>query len=83
MEPLDSDMEYGVTPRPASPGSRLNVLLLFPILGAILVLFFIAAALFQIDISDIIDSLVGVLLVLFVLLIAGLFWALAPRANNA
>jgi hypothetical protein len=83
MQPLDSDLEYGITPRPARPGSRLNLLLVFPIIGVLIVLFFITAALFQINISAIVDSLIGVVLFLFFLFIVGIFWALAPRSNNS
>jgi hypothetical protein len=83
MEPLDSDLEYGVTPRPARPGARMNMLLVFPVIGILIVLTFIVAALFQINISGIVDSLVGIALFLFFLFIVGIFWALAPRANNS
>jgi hypothetical protein len=81
MEPLDTD--YMVRePRPATPGSRFSVLLIFPILGFLLILFFIAAAIFQFNISDIIDSLMGVMILLFIAVIAGLFWAYASRRQN-
>ena len=84
MEPLDTDLEYVINePRPSTPGSRMNALLIFPILGALLILVFIGAAIFQWSLSDLIDSLVGVLLLLFFAFIAMLFWALAPRANRA
>ncbi len=84
MEPLDTDLEYMTSePRPVTPGSRLNALFIFPIIGLILVLVFIAAAIFQLRLSDLIDTLVGVMLVLFAVLIAMLFWALAPRGDKA
>ncbi|HEV2579255.1 MAG TPA: hypothetical protein VGT44_00265 [Ktedonobacteraceae bacterium] len=84
MEPLDSDLEYIARgPRSATPGSRLNFLLIFPILGFLLILTFIGAAIFQWDISDLIDSLVGLLLLLFVAFIGMMFWALAPRTNES
>ncbi len=84
MEPLDTDLEYVINePRPSTPGSRMNALLIFPLLGALLILVFIFAAIFQWSLSDLIDSLVGLLLLLFIAFIAMLFWALAPRTHQA
>jgi hypothetical protein len=84
MEPLDTDLEYVINePRPSTPGSRVNALLIFPVLGTLLVLIFIGSAIFQWNLSDLIDSLVGLLLVLFFVFIIMLFWALAPRSHQA
>jgi hypothetical protein len=84
MEPLDTDLEYVINePRPSTPGSRMNALLIFPLLGALLILIFIGAAVFQWSLADLIDSLVGLLLVLFFAFIVMLFWALAPRSRQA
>ena len=84
MEPLDTDLQAMVRePRRAVPGSRLNALLIFPALGVLLMLVFIAAAIFQFDISAFIDSLMVLVTLLFFALVAMLFWALAPRGNNA
>ncbi len=83
MEPLDTDMDYMVREsRPATPGSRFNALLIFPILGFLLLLVFLAAAIFQLNLSDLIDTLMGVMTVLFLVFIAMLFWAEAPRVNR-
>lgn len=83
MEPLDTDLEYVINePRPSTPGSRMNALLIFPILGILLVLVFILAVIFQFNLSDLIDSLVGLLLLLFFAFIAMLFWALYPRTHQ-
>ena len=84
MEPLDTDLQSMVRePRPAVPGSRLNALLIFPALGVLLMLVFIAAAIFQFDISAFIDSLMVLVTLFFFALVAMLFWAMAPRGNNA
>jgi hypothetical protein len=84
MEPLDTDLEYVIKePRPSTPGSRVNFLLVFPILGALLILVFILAAVFQWSLSDLVDSLVGLLLLLFFAFIVMLFWALYPRTHQA
>ena len=83
MEPLDTDLDYIRTePRPGNPASRFNAMLILPIIGALLILLFISAAIFQFDLSGLIDSLVGLMMLLFVVLVAMLFWALAPRANR-
>ena len=84
MEPLDTDLEYVRSgPRPARPGSRYNVMLIIPILGFLLVLVFIGAAVFQWDLSQLIDSMIGLFLVLLVVIIALLFWAGASRSTEA
>lgn len=83
MEPLDTDLDYMVhEPATPKPGSRVNALLIFPILGILLVLLFIAAAIFQIDLSDVVDTIIGLLLLFFVLFIVLIFWAKAPGANK-
>ena len=84
MEPLDTDLEYVRSgPRPARPGSRFNVMLIIPILGLLLVLTLIGAAVFQWDLSQLIDSLIGLFMVLFFVIIALLFWAGAPKSRDA
>jgi len=87
MEPLDTDFVYRAREprrerRPLKPGSRLNVMLILPIIGFLIVLLFIAAAVFQFDLSGIVDGLVGLLLLLFIVTIVLLFWGLAPQSNN-
>lgn len=83
MEPLDTEMDYTLrAPRSRTSGSRMNALLILPILGFILLLVFIVAAIFQLDLSDLIDSLMGLVTLLFLVMIAMLFWALAPRADK-
>ena len=83
MEPLDTDLDYVRNePRPMNPAARFNAMLILPIIGALLVLLFISAAIFQFDLSGLIDSLIGLMMVLFVVLVVMLFWALAPRGNR-
>lgn len=84
MEPLDSDIEYvSNAPRPSTPASRLSILYIFPILGVILVLFFAGAFAFQWDISVLVDNLVVLMVVLFFIFTAIVFWALAPRESRS
>ena len=83
MEPLDTDLEYVRSgPRPARPGSRYNVMLIIPIMGFLLVLILIGAAVFQWNLSELIDSFIGLFLLLFFVIIALLFWAGAPRSGD-
>ena len=83
MEPLDTDLQAMVRePRPAVPGARLNALLIFPALGILLMLVFIVAAIFQFDISELVDSLMGLMTLFFLVLVAMLFWAMAPRREK-
>ena len=84
MEPLDTDLDYVQRgQRPAQPGSRFNVMLIIPILGLLLVLAFIGAAVFQWDLSGIIDSLIGLLMIMFFVIVGLLFWAGAPKSHDA
>lgn len=82
MEPLDSEDYMPRAPRPAAPGSRVSVLLIFPILGFLLMLAFIGAAVFQWNLSDLIDSMIGLFILLFAAFIALMFWALAPQPGR-
>jgi fumarate reductase subunit D len=83
MEPLDTDLEYVRNQqRPARPGSRYNIMLILPILGLLLVLTLIGAAVFQWDLSQLIDSFVGLLIIIFFVIIAMLFWAGAQKSRD-
>jgi len=83
MEPLDSDIEYvGNAPRPSTPASRLSILYIFPILGVLLVLFFTISAIFQWNLSVLVDNLVILMVILFFVFLGIVFWATAPRSNE-
>ena len=83
MEPLDTDLQYARSePRQMSPTARFNAMLILPIIGALLVLVFISAAIFQFDLSGLVDTLIGLMMVLFVVMVAMFFWAFAPRADR-
>lgn len=83
MEPLDSDIEYvSNAPRPSTPASRLSILYIFPVLGVLLVLFFVGAFAFQWNVSALVDNLVVLMVVLFFVFIGIVFWARAPRPNE-
>jgi protein-S-isoprenylcysteine O-methyltransferase Ste14 len=84
MEPLDTD--YAQSPsarrRAADPARRYNWLLIFPIVGVLVVLLFASAGFFQLNLSPIIDGLMGFLIVLFALFVVVIFWAAAPRRSE-
>ncbi len=84
MEPIDSEMEYIVHPseQPIKSGSRLTYMLILPILGVILLAGIILTAIFQVNVSDFIDPLMGIMALLFIVMVAMLFWALSPKAYN-
>lgn len=83
MEPLDSDIEYvNNAPRPSTPASRLSILYIFPILGILLLAFFVLAFVTQLDISVLVDNLVVLMVILFFIFTGIVFWALAPRAGE-
>ena len=84
MEPLDTDLQATVRgPRPATPSSRLSALLILPTFGVLLMLVFVIAAIFQLDLSELIDSLMGLVTLFFFVLVGMLFWAMAPQRHNA
>jgi protein-S-isoprenylcysteine O-methyltransferase Ste14 len=86
MEPLDTDMDFMArvhAPRRTRSRSRMNALLILPILGILLMLLFISAAIFQFDLSDIVDTIIGFMLFFFALFIFLIFWANAPRGNRS
>jgi hypothetical protein len=85
MEPLDTDLDYMQPPaRPAStPASRSRALLVFPVLGLLLALTFVLAAVLQLNLSELVDSLMGLMMLFFVIMVVLLFWALAPRGEHS
>jgi hypothetical protein len=84
MEPLDTDLQYVRNAhKPSTPASRLSILYIFPLLGILLLLLFIGAAVFHWDLSVFVDNLVVLMVVLFFVFIAILFWALNPRPGEA
>jgi hypothetical protein len=82
MEPLDSDIEYvSNAPRPLTPAERLGILYIFPILGVVLLLFFVGAFAFQWQIWEFVNSLIVLMVVLFFIFTGIVFWALSPQEN--
>jgi uncharacterized membrane protein YjdF len=80
MEPLDSDLEYVVYQ--SSPKSRFNWLYIVPALGALWLLYLIGAAAFQWPISGLVNTVMGLFIVLLIVTAALLLWAMAPKENH-
>lgn len=84
MEPLESDIEYiSDAPRPATAESRLSMLYIFPVLGVLLILVFIGALIFQWNLSALVDNLVVLMVVLFFIFTAIVFWGSSLRARKS
>lgn len=86
MEPLDTDFDYVVREsrerRPVSRNTRFNLLFIFPALGVLWLLYLLGAAVFQWPVSGVVDSVMTLMIVVFVAVIALMFWALAPGAKG-
>lgn len=81
MEPLDSDLEYVVYQ--SNPKSRFNWLLIVPILGALWLLYLAGAATFEWPLSGIVDTVMGLFIVLLIVTAGLLLWAMAPKENRS
>ncbi len=83
MEPLDTDFEYVVREprrsRSISRDTRFNVLLFMPVLGVLWLLYLIGAAVFQWPVTDVVNPVMTLMLLIFVATVAVLFWAFAPK----
>jgi hypothetical protein len=83
MEPLDTDFEYVVQKtRETNPEKRFNWLYILPALGILWVLYLTLAAIFQFDISTIVDPIMGIMIAVFLVFAGALFWAFAPRVGK-
>ena len=88
MEPLDTDVDYEKLARAprrrraVNRDTRFNVMLVFPLLGLLWLLYLAGAALFQWSATDIVNPILGFMLVVFAAFIAAIFWASAPSANK-
>lgn len=90
MEPLDTDFDYVVQqrsavrrrPRSLSSRTRHNILLIFPALGVLWLLYLIGAAVFQWPVTDVVNPVMTLMIFLFIAVAAGLFWASAPRSDS-
>ncbi len=88
MEPLETDVDYeklAQAPRgrrAIKRDTRFNILLIFPALGLLWLLYLAGAALFQWSATDIANPVLGFMIVVFAVFIIVLFWAFAPGAKK-
>jgi hypothetical protein len=80
MEPLDSAYEYVVYR--SDPKTRFNWLYIIPTLGVLWLVYLFAAAAFQFSVTNVVDTVMGLMLVVLFVLAGLLFWALAPKENR-
>ena len=80
MEPLGSDYEYIVYR--SDPKTRFNWLYILPTLGVLWLVYLFAAAAFQFSVTNVVDTVMGLMLVVLFVLAGLLFWALAPKENR-
>ena len=88
MEPLDTDFEVVAREsasrrrRAFSANARYNILLIFPALGVVWLLYLIGAAVFQWPVTGVVNGVMTLMIFLFILAALGLFWASAPRRRQ-
>jgi uncharacterized membrane protein len=88
MEPLDTDFEAIAREstrrrrKPISANTRFNILLIFPILGLIWLLYLVGAAVFQWSVTAVVDPIMTLMIFLFLAVAACIFWAMAPRSEQ-
>lgn len=80
MEPLDSDYQYVVYR--SDPKDRFNWIYIMPTLGVLWLVYLFAAAAFQFSVASVVDTVMGLMLVIMFVLAGLLFWALAPKENR-
>lgn len=81
MEPLETDFDY-VAQQSQNPRSRFNWLYIIPVLGLLWLVFLFASAAFQWPITSVVNPVMAFMILLFFILVALLFYAMAPRANR-
>ena len=83
MEPLDTDFEYVVREQrqrgSLSRNARYNVLLLLPALGVLWLLYLLGAAVFQWPVSGVVNPVMTIMLLVFLAIVLGLFWASSAK----
>jgi len=85
MEQIDADFDYVVRerkPRTVKREVRFNLLLIFPALGLLWLLYLIGTAVFQWSASDVVYPVMTIMVVLFAIVVGLLFWAFAPSTNK-
>jgi|ERR1035438_5959361 hypothetical protein len=83
MEPIDTDFDYvAQQSRKTDLRARFNWLYILPVLGVCWVLFLILAVIFEWPLSGVVDSIMVLIVLLFAVIVALLFWSMAPKTNR-
>jgi hypothetical protein len=83
MEPIDTDFEYTASgSRELNLRSRFNWLYIIPTLGVLWVVYLILAVIFQWPVTDIVNPVMTLMIVVFFAFVILLFWAMAPKENR-
>jgi hypothetical protein len=81
MQPIDSEYEY-IPRKESNPRARFNWLYIIPALGLVWVLWLASAAIFQYSLSNLVDPILGFMIILFFVMAGLFFYALAPRERK-
>ncbi|HEX4206922.1 MAG TPA: hypothetical protein VHZ51_22500 [Ktedonobacteraceae bacterium] len=84
MEPIDSDLEYAArkSQYDTHPEKRFNWLYIFPVLGVVWLLYLVAAAIFQLPVTGVVDDVMVLMILLLAVMVGLMFWANAPRSHQ-
>ncbi len=83
MEPIDTDFDYvAQQSRKTDLRARFNWLYILPTLGVLWVVFLTLAVIFQWPLAGDVDTIMVLIVLLFVVIVALLFWAMAPKSNR-
>ncbi|MBV9258443.1 MAG: hypothetical protein JO215_10530 [Ktedonobacteraceae bacterium] len=83
MEPIDTDFDYvAQQSRKTDLRSRFNWLYILPTLGVLWVVYLTLAVIFQWPLSGQVDTIMMLVVLLFLVIVGLLFWAMAPKSNR-
>jgi hypothetical protein len=83
MEPIDTDFDYvAQKSRKTDLRARFNWLYILPILGVLWVVYLILTVIFEWPLSGQVDTIMVLVVLLFLVIVGLLFWAMAPKSNR-
>ena len=83
MEPIDTDFDYvAQQSRKTDLRARFNWLYILPILGVLWVVYLILAVIFEWPLTGQVDTIMLLIVLLFLVIVGLLFWAMAPKSNR-
>jgi hypothetical protein len=83
MEPIDTDFDYvAQQSHKTDLRARFNWLYILPILGVLWVVYLILAVIFEWPLAGQVDTIMVLIVLLFLVIVGLLFWAMAPKSNR-